>query len=53
VDKFSVTEKTLRLRVGAQVMFTRNDTSKRWVNGTLGKVEKIEDDVITVKLNND
>ena len=53
VDKFSVTEKTLRLRVGAQVMFTRNDISKRWVNGTLGKVEKIEDDIITVKLNND
>lgn len=53
VDKFSVTEKSLHLRVGAQVMFTRNDTSKRWVNGTLGKVEKIEDDVITVKLNND
>lgn len=52
VDKFSVTEKTLRLRVGAQVMFTRNDSSKRWVNGTLGKVEKIDKNVITVKLNN-
>lgn len=51
VEKFSTTEKTLRLRVGAQVMFTRNDISKRWVNGTLGKVEKIEDGVITVKLN--
>ena len=52
VAKFSSTEQTLHLRVGAQVMFTKNDISKRWVNGTLGKVEKIEDDAIYVKLNN-
>ena len=51
VDKIAVTEKILHLRVGAQVMFTRNDTLKRWVNGTLGKIEKIENNVITVKLN--
>lgn len=51
VEKFSTTEKTLHLRVGAQVMFTRNDISKRWVNGTLGKVDKIEDDRISVTLN--
>ena len=30
--------KTLELRVGAQVMFTRNDPQKRWVNGTVGTV---------------
>lgn len=52
VAKFSTTELYLHLRVGAQVMFTRNDSSKRWANGTLGKVEKIEDDAITVVLNN-
>ncbi len=52
VEKFSTTERILRLRVGAQVMFTRNDTGKRWVNGTLGKVEAINDNTITVKLNN-
>ena len=28
----------LRLKVGARVMFTRNDESGRWVNGTLGVV---------------
>lgn len=28
----------LDLRVGAQVMFTKNDTKGRWVNGTLGQV---------------
>ena len=28
----------LRLKVGARVMFTKNDESGRWVNGTLGVV---------------
>lgn len=30
----------LTLKVGAQVVFVRNDHDKRWVNGTLGKVYK-------------
>ena len=51
VEKFSTTERVLRLRVGAQVMFTRNDSHKRWVNGSLGKIESITEDKITVKLN--
>lgn len=51
VEKFSTTEHILHLRVGAQVMFTRNDIAKRWVNGTLGKVDKIEEGRISVKLN--
>ncbi len=28
----------LSLKVGSQVMFTKNDQSKRWVNGTIGTV---------------
>ena len=32
----------LRLKVGAQVMFLRNDPDGRWVNGTLGTVAKID-----------
>ena len=32
---------TLKLKVGAQVMFARNDASRRWVNGTLGTVTKL------------
>ena len=51
VEKFPATEKILHLRVGAQVMFTRNDTARRWVNGTLGKVVKIESGRISVLLN--
>ena len=41
----------LRLKVGAQVMFARNDQQKRWANGTLAKVIKLTKDEITVQLN--
>ncbi len=30
--------KELTLKVGAQVVFVRNDRDKRWVNGTIGRV---------------
>lgn len=39
---------TLKLKVGAQVMFTRNDQQKRWVNGTIGTVCKLSKDEIKV-----
>ncbi|MBI9065073.1 MAG: AAA family ATPase [Marinilabiliaceae bacterium] len=32
---------TVKVKVGAQVMFINNDQDKRWVNGSLGKVEGI------------
>ena len=32
------TPKELQLKVGAQVLFVKNDLSHRWVNGTLGTV---------------
>ena len=41
-------DKTMKLKVGAQVMFTRNDQQKRWVNGTIGKVTKLSKDEIKV-----
>jgi len=31
-------EEELKLKLNAQVMFLNNDTEKRWVNGTIGKV---------------
>jgi energy-coupling factor transporter ATP-binding protein EcfA2 len=40
----------LVLKEGAQVMFTRNDPGRRWVNGTLGVVTKLEEKVIHVKI---
>lgn len=45
-------ERNLRLKIGAQVMFTRNDQFKRWANGTLGTVSKLTKDEICVTLNN-
>ena len=39
---------TMKLKVGAQVMFTRNDQHKRWVNGTIGTVTKLSKDEIQV-----
>ena len=43
----------LVLKVGSQVMFTRNDHSHRWVNGTLGTVVELNDKEIKVKVGND
>ena len=39
---------TLKLKVGAQVMFTRNDPKRRWVNGTIGTVSNLSKDEIKV-----
>ncbi len=40
----------LILKNGAQVMFTKNDVDKRWVNGSIGIVIREEDDKIRVRL---
>src|ERR1700712_2411609 len=35
-------DEALELKVGAQVMFLRNDSDQRWVNGSIGTVTKID-----------
>jgi len=40
----------LTLKVGAHVLFTKNDRDLRWVNGSQGIIESMEDDCVTVKL---
>ena len=40
----------LKLKTGARVIFTRNDSGGSWVNGTLGTIIELDRDVITVKL---
>ena len=45
-----IVEEHLTLKVGAQVMFTKNDHDHRWVNGTVGKVSELNDDIIMVSL---
>jgi ATP-dependent DNA helicase PIF1 len=45
----------LELKVGAQVMFTQNDPSengRKWINGTVGIVRKMDNTVITVEIIN-
>lgn len=45
------TELDLELKIGAQVMFVKNDSSgaKLFYNGKIGKVTRIEDEIIYVK----
>lgn len=38
-------DEALELKAGAQVMFLRNDSEQRWVNGSVGVVTKIRDTV--------
>lgn len=38
------TEKTLELKVGAQVVFIKNDLEKRWYNGSIGIISRIDED---------
>lgn len=40
----------LELKKDAQIMMLKNDGCKRWVNGSIGKIEKLEPDAITVKI---
>jgi ATP-dependent DNA helicase PIF1 len=57
--RFSIEEDSLpspidlRLKVGAHVMFTKNDEERRWVNGTLGIVRLIDGESISVELATD
>lgn len=44
------TEPEMTLKEGAQVIFIKNDTDKRWVNGTIGQVNELTDTSIKVKL---
>jgi ATP-dependent DNA helicase PIF1 len=35
-------DEALQLKIGAQVMFLRNDADQRWVNGSVGTVTKVD-----------
>ena len=45
------TDSALRFKAGAQVMFVKNDSSKekRYFNGKIGKIARIDDEIIFVK----
>lgn len=43
-------EKTLDLKTGARVIFTKNDPDKRWVNGSTGTVVGLDQKSVSVRL---
>lgn len=43
----------LTLKVGAQVMFTRNDPMHRWCNGTMGTVVELDKENVRVRAGED
>lgn len=47
-----IADEILILKVGAQVMFTKNDRAHRWVNGTIGEISELGEENVTVKLEN-
>ena len=38
------------LKVGAQVIFVKNDLEKRWLNGDMGKVTELAEDYLRVEM---
>ncbi|WP_051291125.1 DEAD/DEAH box helicase [Pedobacter glucosidilyticus] len=56
-DDFEVskypTDPQLSLKVGAQIIFLKNDIAKRWTNGTIGQVCELSNNEIKVKLKNE
>ena len=46
------TSQNLELKKGAQVIFIKNDKDGRWINGTIGRVERCGVNDITIELEN-
>lgn len=46
------TDLELSLKEGAQIVFIKNDPDHRWVNGTIGRVSALANDLLEVKLEN-
>lgn len=47
------TEPLLNLKLGAQVMFVKNDPERKFVNGTIGKIISLDNDSIQVAIENE
>ena len=50
MDRKMPSPNDLDLRVGAQVMFTKNDKERRWVNGTMGRVVSLGQSSVDVQI---
>jgi ATP-dependent DNA helicase PIF1 len=49
-QSFFPTDEYLQLKIGSQVMLLKNDTDKRWVNGSIGTVVDATDEEIQVRI---
>jgi ATP-dependent exoDNAse (exonuclease V) alpha subunit len=49
-ERLYPTDSAIQLKEGAQVMTLRNDTEKRYVNGTIGTIEKCKPDSIIMRI---
>jgi ATP-dependent DNA helicase PIF1 len=47
------TDETLMLKRGAKVMLLRNDPDRRWVNGTIARISRLEEDRVWVEVDGD
>ncbi len=45
------TDETLILKVGAKVMLLRNDSERRWVNGSIARIARLEDKRVWIDIN--
>jgi len=43
-------EVKLQLKVGAQVLMIKNDSEKRWVNGSIGEVVELAEDCVKIRI---
>ena len=48
-EKNLPTDMDLKLKSGAQVMFIKNNSEKGWVNGDMGKIVELTNDLIRVE----
>lgn len=48
-DNIMPTDRILQLKEGAQIMFIKNDKAKRYYNGKIAKISKIEENKIVVE----
>jgi ATP-dependent DNA helicase PIF1 len=51
-EKEYPTENVLKLKVGAQVLFIKNDETKNWVNGDIGIIKQMFDNYLIVNCKN-
>ena len=53
INSEKLAPKELMIKLGAQVIFIKNDMNKQWINGSMGIIKAYDDETITVQLLDD